>query len=168
MKDTKNATKNRIMRKVDTVMERQEQTVQRLQEVICSGRDPETALWEAVIACQSGPFRTTSGLPFSYTVKQKKNGDYSGELMISRKEGSKTLTRSSVMLVFHRVLQDSGEGVLPFYRGPKAIGQIFGISYIYSLFWNGGLIDVPEKVAQKLRCGEEEADCSGAAVTHTT
>jgi hypothetical protein len=37
------------------------------------------------------------------------------------------------------------------YKGPKAIGQIFGISYIYSLFWRWGLIAVPEKVKEKLK-----------------
>lgn len=168
MKDTKNATKNRIMRKVDTVMERQEQTVQRLHEVICSGRDPETALWEAVIACQSRPFRTTSGLPFSYTVKQKKNGDYSGELMISRKEGSKTLTRSSVMLAFTGFCRTLAKGFCLSTGDPKPSDRFSASPTSTACSGIGGLIDVPEKVAQKLRCGEEEADCSGAAVTHTT
>jgi hypothetical protein len=38
----------------------------------------------------------------------------------------------------------------PEYKGPKAIGQIFGISYIYSLFWKLGLIKVPQKVEDKI------------------
>ena len=47
-------------------------------------------------------------------------------------------------------ITDSDEGVLtilvpPEYKGPKAIGQIFGISYLYSMFWKWGLINVPER-----------------------
>lgn len=116
-------------------------------------------LWCAVFAFQDYPFYTSSGLSFSYHVKRKRNGEYSGELLVSRKESSKTLTKSSVLLAFHRVLEDisvvekSGERALLLneYKGPKAIGQIFGVSYVYSLFWRLGLIKVPEKVEEKLR-----------------
>lgn len=125
-------------------------SAEQLHDKIRTGSDVEGALWQAVIAYQNYPFHTSSGLLFSYTVKQKKNGDYSGELLISRKEGSKTLTKSSVFLAFRRVLEDS-HGETPLYKGPKAIGQIFGISYIYSLFWKWGLIRVPEKAENRLR-----------------
>lgn len=124
--------------------------VQRLQEQISAGGDAEDALWQAVIAYQDYPFRTSSGLPFSYTVRQKKNGEYSGELLVSRKESSKTLTKSSMLLALQRVREHSDQEP-PLYAGPKAIGQIFGISYIYSLFWKWNLIRVPEKVEKKLR-----------------
>ena len=113
----------------------------------------ERLLWEAILAYQNQTFYTLSGLEFSYTVKHKKNGDYSGELLISRKETSKTLTRSSVMLAFHKVLDEmkfkeiNGAAYLlpPEYRGPKSIGQIFGISYIFSMFLEFGLIRTNEK-----------------------
>lgn len=124
----------------------------------------DKALWQCIIAYQNYPFYTISGLPFSYTVKRKKNGESSGELEISRKEESKTLTRSSVLLAFHKVLEgikavevmdsdgmSSTELMLVEYKGPKAIGQIFGISYLYSLFWKWGLIKVPGKAENKLR-----------------
>lgn len=124
--------------------------VQRLQEQISAGGDAEDALWQAVIAYQDYPFRTSSGLTFSYTVRQKKNGEYCGELLISRKESSKILTKSSMLLALRRVLEDSSPEP-PLYAGPKAIGQIFGISYIYSLFWKWNLIRVPENVEKKLR-----------------
>lgn len=113
----------------------------------------EELLWQAVVAYQDYPFYTSSGLPFSYRVKQKRDGSYSGELLVSRKEGSKTLTKSSVFLAFHRVLEQTRTGTgpeKPEYKGPKAIGQIFGISYVYSLFWEFGLIEVPGKAAEKL------------------
>lgn len=120
-------------------------------------------LWKTLIAYQNYPFYTSKGLPFFYTVKHKKNGEYSGELEISRKEESKTLTRSSVFLAFQIILENmpvmadcenAGSHNTVFepkeYKGPKAIGQIFGISYIYSMFWKFGLIKVPDKVAVKL------------------
>lgn len=151
-------------------------TVEKLQEKIADGEAGEQynaeidtaeldkALWQCMIAFQNYPYYTTSGLSFSYIVRRKKNGEYSGELEISRKEESKTLTRSSVLLAFHKVLEGirvaegmylddtSSTALIPVeYKGPKAIGQIFGISYVYSLFWKWGLIQVPEKVENKLR-----------------
>lgn len=128
-----------------------EESKRQLYEGIIAGRpipELETILWDAVVAYQNQPLRTLSGLEFSYTVKHKKNGEYSGELLVSRKETSKTLTRSSVMLAFHKVLEatevtaegDEASFQPPAYRGPKAIGQIFGISYIFSLFLEFGLI----------------------------
>ena len=47
------------------------------------------------------------------------------------------------MNAFHKVMQRQGEVI----SGPKKIGQIFGISYLYAIFWKFGLIAVPEKVA---------------------
>jgi hypothetical protein len=111
-----------------------------------------------------------------------KKGEYTGELMVSRKSESKTLAKSSIMLAFHRVLlslsfrteeniynvdnsdnaenienvdnADNTDMIRHEYRGPKAIGQIFGISYVYSMFWRWGLIAVPEKVEKKLMSGD--------------
>lgn len=137
------------------------QSVEQLHKGIVDKEEPEILdmlLWEAILAYQNQTFYTLSGLEFSYTVKHKKNGEYSGELQVSRKETSKTLTRSSVMLAFHKVIEATqirdtngqAEMILPEYKGPKAIGQIFGISYVYSIFWQFGLIRVPESVQEKL------------------
>ena len=135
-------------------------SIDQLHRGIIEGR-PQTELdvllWEAVLAYQDYPLRTLSGLEFSYTVKHRKNGEYSGELLVSRKETSKTLTRSSVLLAFHKVLEqteitvESGETHFqpPAYRGPKAIGQIFGISYIFSLFLEFGLIRIQENARRR-------------------
>ena len=57
------------------------------------------------------------------------------------------------MLAFHKVLAEmkfkeiNGAAylLLPEYRGPKSIGQIFGISYIFSMFLEFGLIRTNEK-----------------------
>ena len=83
--------------------------IEELHQAIVEQRNMEELeglLWAGVLAYQNQTFYTLSGLEFSYTVKHKKNGDYSGELLISRKETSKTLTRSSVMLAFHKVLAE--------------------------------------------------------------
>lgn len=125
--------------------------------IIEKSENVDELLWQAVIAYQNYPFYTASGLPFSYVVKQRRDGNYSGELVVSRKEGSKTVTRSSIQLAFHRVLEEMStehEAACALlkpaeYKGPKAIGQIFGISYIYSLFWKLGLIRVPLKIQEK-------------------
>jgi hypothetical protein len=108
------------------------------------------ALWRAVMAYQDCELYTKSGLMFSYVVKYKRNGEYSGELVVSRKEESKTLTKSSIMLAFRKVLLDMKDTTPPEYKGPKAIGQIFGISYIYSLFCKLGIIRVPKKVEETI------------------
>ena len=136
------------------------QSIEKLHNGIVGKEEQETLdtlLWDAVLEYQNRSFYTLSGLEFSYTVKRKKNGEYSGELLVSRKETSKTLTRSSVMLAFHKVLdqiqvvEENGEIqiILPEYRGPKAIGQIFGISYIFSLFLEFGLIRVSENARKR-------------------
>ena len=137
-----------------------EESKRQLYEGIIAGRpipELETILWDAVVAYQNQPLRTLSGLEFSYTVKHKKNGEYSGELLVSRKETSKTLTRSSVMLAFHKVLEQievtEKDGTVlfapPSYKGPKAIGQIFGISYTFSLFLALGLIKTADRNIRK-------------------
>lgn len=127
------------------------QSIKELHRGIIEGKTQEeldVLLWDAVLTYQDQTLYTLSGLEFSYTVKHKKNGEYSGELLVSRKETSKTLTRSSVLLAFHKVLEatevtsegDEASFQPSAYRGPKAIGQIFGISYIFSLFLEFGLI----------------------------
>lgn len=128
-------------------------TLEALHDCLRRGGDGEEALWQVVIAHQGCLYRTASGLPFSYRVKRKKDGSYSGELLISRKEDSKTLTKSSVLLAYRRVTQHMGDAPWEpmLFKGPKAIGQIFGISYIYSLFWNWQLLQVPERLLEKLQ-----------------
>lgn len=113
----------------------------------------DALLWDAILKYQGQTLYTFSGLEFTYMVKRRKNGEYSGELLVSRKETSKTLTRSSVMLAFHKILEEmqiTEKNGIPFlippsYNGPKSIGQIFGISYIFSLFLEFGLIRMPSK-----------------------
>ena len=130
----------------------------------------EEALWAAVIAFQGYKFRTYSGLVFSYSLKKgrgrgntesgvaneqdeackqaeayKQGGVYTKELFIDRRENSKSLAWSSVLLAFHNI-PSIGSVV----DRPKALGDIRGVTYIYAMFYRFGLIDAPEKVKEKM------------------
>lgn len=60
----------------------------------------EVALWNTVIVFQGYKFRTYSGLPFSYELKRGRDGAYRKELFIDRRENSKSLAWSSILLAF--------------------------------------------------------------------
>lgn len=110
----------------------------------------EEKLWETVIACQGVAFQTYSGLPFTYRLRTGKNGEYTKELWIDRRENSKSLVWSSVLLAFQKVKQ--GKIVV---KRPKELGDIRGISYIYALFLKFGLIEAYQKSID----GEAEQLC---------
>ena len=61
-------------------------------------------LWQLVIDCQNCPFKTVSGLPFSYTIKRGRNGELTKELWIDRRENSKSLAWSSIRLAFSNAM----------------------------------------------------------------
>lgn len=95
----------------------------------------EESLWDCFVAFQSVLFHTASGLPFKYTIKVGRSGEYTKELLVDRREESKTLAWSSVVLAFKNAIVY--EGTVP---KPKALGDIRGISYIYPVFYRFGLI----------------------------
>lgn len=105
----------------------------------------EEALWAAVIAFQGYKFRTYSGLVFSYSLKKGRGGAYTKELFIDRRENSKSLAWSSVLLAFHNI-PSIGSVV----DRPKVLGDIRGVTYIYAMFYRFGLIDVPEEAKEKM------------------
>ena len=53
---------------------------------------------------------------------------------------------STVEKAYKKVAGDS----VRIYNRPKDLGDLFGISYIYPIFYRFGLIDVPEKVKRKM------------------
>ena len=108
-------------------------------EALQSSHD-EQLLWQCVVAFQGYRFKTISGLPFSYKIKTGRNGELTKELWIDRREGSKSLTWSSVLLAFKKT-----EGK-PLVERPKALGDIRGVSYIYGIFRRFGLIEVPAEM----------------------
>ena len=105
----------------------------------------EENLWKCVVAFRGYKFKTLSGLPFTYKLKKGRGDEFTKELWIDRREDSKSLAWSSVMLAYHNIAK-IGEVV----DRPKALGDIRGVSYIYGMFYRFGLIDVPEKVKKKM------------------
>ena len=106
--------------------------------------DPkEKNFWDVVLAYAGVKFKTCSGLPFTYEVRKGRNGEYTKELWIDRREKSKSLAWSSVLLALSNI---KGEVV----ERPKALGDIRGVTYIYGIFHRFGLIDVPDKVKEKM------------------
>lgn len=87
-------------------------------------------LWNAVVAFQGYPFKTSKGLKFSYTVK-------GGELFFSRRE--KSITRATVELAYQRAVEMGG-----IVEGPKKL-SVFGASYLYPVFVRLGVIHPIEK-----------------------
>ena len=105
----------------------------------------EENFWRVVLAYAGVKFKTYSGLPFSYEIKKGRNGEYTKELWIDRREKSKSLAWSSVLLAL-RNIKKVGEVV----DRPKALGDIRGVTYIYGMFYRFGLIDVPDEVKEKM------------------
>ena len=103
----------------------------------------EESFWGVVLAYAGVKFKTYSGLPFSYEIKKGRNGEYTKELWIDRREKSKSLAWSSVLLALKNI---KGEVV----DRPKALGDIRGVTYIYGMFYRFGLIDVPDEVKEKM------------------
>lgn len=116
----------------------------------------EDTLWKCIVAYQGYEFNTVSGLPFSYELKRKSKGiltgtpcdgnmnksaseaksEYTKELWISRRTDSKPLTISTLLLALEKVKENPNQ----FYRGPKDFMKIRGISYIYAMFLEWGLV----------------------------
>lgn len=124
------------------------------------------SLWSVIENFEGDEFFTASGLPFTYVLNRGKKG-VTKELLIDRRKNSKSLSWSSILLAFGMVLKMEEENLaqralmpgicntseneereksLPLLvMRPKALGDIRGISYIYSMFYAFGLINVPEK-----------------------
>lgn len=111
----------------------------------------EEALWQRIIDCQGEKFKTYSGLAFSYELRKGKRGAYTKELWIDRRENSKSLSWSSVMLAYRELEKRKETEEKPLVVRPKALGDIRGITYIYAIFYRFGLIEVPEEVKERMR-----------------
>ena len=106
----------------------------------------EEHLWEVVLLYNGVRFKTYSGLPFTYEIRKGRNGQYTKELWIDRRENSKSLAWSSVLLALGNIKQ-VGEVV----ERPKALGDIRGVTYIYGMFYRFGLIDVSDEAKEKMK-----------------
>lgn len=106
--------------------------------------DPtEENFWGVVLAYAGVKFKTYSGLPFTYEVRKGRSGEYTKELWIDRRENSKSLAWSSVVLALKNIKEKVVDR-------PKALGDIRGVTYIYGMFYRFGLIDVPDEVKEKM------------------
>lgn len=106
----------------------------------------EEHLWEVVLLHAGVRFKTYSGLPFTYEIRKGRNGQYTKELWIDRRENSKSLAWSSVLLALGNI-KKVGEVV----ERPKALGDIRGVTYIYGMFYRFGLINVPNEAKEKMK-----------------
>ena len=85
-------------------------------------------LWDALLKLQKQPFLTAKKLEFTYEIK-------GFEIFVNRKD--KSITRSTVMLSFHRALELQADG-RPV-SGPKKLGT-GGASYVYPIFQQIGVL----------------------------
>ena len=113
------------------------------------GDPTEENFWSVVVAYVGVKFKTYSGLPFTYEIKKGKNGEYTKELWIDRREKSKSLVWSSVRTAYQKVLELQQESERPVVARPKALGDIRGISYIYGIFLKFGLIEAAQNNTKK-------------------
>lgn len=106
----------------------------------------EEHLWEVVLLYAGVRLKTYSGLPFTYEIRKGRNVQYTKELWIDRRENSKSLAWSSVLLALGHI-KKVGEIV----ERPKALGDIRGVTYIYGMFYRFGLINVPDEAKEKMK-----------------
>lgn len=100
----------------------------------------EETLWSCIVAFRGYAFKTISGLPFVYQLKKGRGNTFTKELWIDRRESSKSLAWSSVLLAYKNI-GTIGQIV----ERPKALGDIRGVSYIYGIFSRFGLIEMPKR-----------------------
>lgn len=136
-----------MKRKIMTKVQKENTEVYQLNEATTALRNNpcEENLWNCIIAFQGYKFKTFSGLPFSYRLKKGRGDSFTKELWIDRRESSKSLTWSSVLLAYRKIGK-----VGEFVDRPKTLGDIRGVSYIYGMFYRFGLIDVPDQVKEKM------------------
>ena len=106
----------------------------------------EEHLWDVVLLYSGVRFKTYSGLPFTYEIRKDRSGQYTKELWINRRENSKSLAWSSVLLALGNI-KKVGKVV----ERPKALGDIRGVTYIYGMFYRFGLIDVSDEAKEKMK-----------------
>ena len=136
-----------VSQKIFSVEEERQQRYKAVRKL--RNEPTEEHLWEVVLLYSGVNFKTYSGLLFSYEIKKGRNGEYTKELWIDRRENSKSLTWSSVLLAMRNVKK-----VGAVVERPKALGDIRGVTYIYGMFYRFGLIDVPDGVKEKMKSYE--------------
>ena len=83
----------------------------------------EEHLWDVILIYSGVRFKTYSGLTFTYEVRKGRNGEYTKELWIDRREKSKSLAWSSIVLALGNIKEKVVDH-------PKALGDIRGVNHI--------------------------------------
>ena len=96
--------------------------LRRLRECPADDQIPDL-LWHVFRLYAGETFHTSRNLPFTYKIKGK-------ELFVDRKEGSKSITLSTVLFAYKKVISEQKEG--RFVTGPKQL-NVFGAPYIWSI-----------------------------------
>ena len=114
--------------------------------------DPtEENFWGVVLAYEGVKFKTYSGLPFSYEIKKGRNGEYTKELWIDRRENSKSLAWSSVLLALKNIKEEVVERPKELYCRIVQINNNMRCFEIYRL--QDGKI-IKRQINNNMRCFE--------------
>lgn len=130
----------------------QEKAIAALLQAVENGEDWTDLLWECMVLHQGMPFHTSGrsgkgSLEFCYTINIGRNGEPTDELVVDRKEKSKSITRSTVNLAFANALEvQEREGMV---KGPKRL-RTFGASYLYPVFLSWGVIRKEKSDGQEI------------------
>lgn len=135
------------MREEKTIMakdiDRQELAVAKLCHAVEEGQPWKDLLWECITLFQNVSFTTSGrgsrpGIEFTYQLKiSNRTGKTTDEMIVDRKENSKSITRSTVELGFANALVE--QAAMGFVKGPKKL-KVFGSSYLYVIFLKWGVI----------------------------
>ena len=130
--------------RLDRYRERQK-AIEKLRNCVENGDECGDILWECFELYEGQKFRTSGrgrdhsgAVGFSYKLKvSSRTGEKTNEMIISRREAGKTITRSSVELAFRKGIEEqkrAGD-----VSGCKKLGG-FGSSYLYAIFLKWGII----------------------------
>ncbi len=125
-----------------SVTDEQKAALMALQDALSAENGWSEPLWNCIRLYQNYSFTTsgrgkTPGLPFTYSIKTGRGGVMTEEMVVDRKEKSKTITRSTVELAMKNALSvQKEEGAV---KGPKKL-KTFGSSYLYGIFIAWGVI----------------------------
>ena len=117
--------------------------VERLSRAVFEKKPWEGLLWECITLFQGTSFTTSGrgsrpGIEFTYKLKiSNRTGEATDEMIVDRKEKSKSITRSTVELGFANALAE--QAAVGFVKGPKKL-KVFGSSYLYVIFLKWGVI----------------------------
>lgn len=131
--------KNRI----ETGESAQAAAVMELLRAVEDGAKWEGPLWNCITLFQNTSFTTSGrgsrpGIEFTYKLKiSSRTGEATDEMIVDRRENSKTITRSTVELGFANALAE--QAAMGFVKGPKKL-KVFGSSYLYVIFLRWGII----------------------------